>query len=98
MSLQCGIPAKTAVPCRCRAICNACRRRVALAAGREISMAVGLLMARFQSDRDTAFDVLRDHARSRRRKINEIAEDLLKAEETLNAFKQAFAERGRPKG
>ena len=39
----------------------------ALAAGRETSLAVGLLMARFQTDRDTAFEVLRDHARSNRR-------------------------------
>jgi AmiR/NasT family two-component response regulator len=43
----------------------------ALAAGRETSLAVGLLMARYQTDRNTAFEVLRDHARSTRRKINE---------------------------
>jgi response regulator NasT len=69
----------------------------ALAAGRETSMAVGLLMARYQSDRNTAFEVLRDHARSQRRKINEIANELLCAEETLNAFKALFAEQARPK-
>ncbi len=59
----------------------------ALAAGREASMAVGLLMAKFQTDRNTAFEVLRDYARSNRRKINEVAQELLAAEETLNAFK-----------
>jgi response regulator NasT len=64
----------------------------ALAAGRETSMAVGLLMARYQTDRDTAFEVLRDHARSHRRKINEVANELLKAEETLNAFRSSFLE------
>lgn len=69
----------------------------ALAAGRETSMAVGLLMARFQTDRDTAFEVLRDHARSHRRKINEVANELLKAEETLNAFRPSFLEHGRAK-
>lgn len=69
----------------------------ALAAGRETSMAVGLLMTRFQTDRDTAFEVLRDFARSRRRKINEVADDLLKAEETLNAFSSAFLEHARSK-
>lgn len=53
----------------------------ALAAGRETSLAVGLLMGRFQADRDTAFEVLRDHARSSRRKINEVADQLLAAEE-----------------
>jgi response regulator NasT len=69
----------------------------ALAAGRETSMAVGLLMARYQTDRDTAFEVLRDHARSHRRKINEVANELLKAEETLNAFRPSFLEHGRSK-
>lgn len=69
----------------------------ALAAGRETSMAVGLLMARYQTDRDTAFEVLRDHARSHRRKINEVANELLKAEETLNAFRPSFLEHARSK-
>jgi response regulator NasT len=63
----------------------------ALAAGRETSLAVGLLMGRFQTDRDTAFEVLRDHARSSRRKINEVAEQLLAAEEVLNSLHAAFA-------
>ena len=65
----------------------------ALAAGRETSLAVGLLMGRFQTDRDTAFEVLRDHARSSRRKINEVADQLLVAEETINALHAAFASR-----
>ncbi|UUZ50597.1 ANTAR domain-containing protein [Massilia sp. B-10] len=58
----------------------------ALAAGRETSLAVGLLMGKFQTDRNTAFEVLRDHARSSRRKINEVADQLLAAEETLNSL------------
>ena len=68
----------------------------ALAAGRETSLAVGLLMTRFQTDRNTAFEVLRDHARSSRRKINEVAEQLVAAEELLNSLHGAFA--GRLKG
>ena len=68
----------------------------ALAAGRETSLAVGLLMARYQTDRNTAFEVLRDHARSSRRKINEVAEQLVAAEELLNSLHGAFA--GRLKG
>lgn len=59
----------------------------ALAAGRETSMAVGLLMAKFQTDRNTAFEVLRDYARANRIKINEVAQDLLAAEEKLNVFR-----------
>ncbi len=65
----------------------------ALAAGRETSLAVGLLMGRFQSDRNTAFEVLRDHARSSRRKINEVADQLLAAEELLNTLHAGFANR-----
>ncbi len=65
----------------------------ALAAGRETSLAVGLLMGKFQTDRNTAFEVLRDHARSSRRKINEVADQLLAAEETLNSLHAGFATR-----
>ena len=68
----------------------------ALAAGRETSLAVGMLMTRFQTDRNTAFEVLRDHARSSRRKVNEVAEQLVAAEELLNSLHGAFA--GRLKG
>ncbi|MEO7496770.1 MAG: response regulator [Massilia sp.] len=69
----------------------------ALAAGRETSLAVGLLMAKYQTDRNTAFEVLRDHARSSRRKINEVADQLLAAEETLNSLHAAFSQRMRAK-
>jgi AmiR/NasT family two-component response regulator len=69
----------------------------ALAAGRETSLAVGLLMGRFHADRNTAFEVLRDHARSSRRKINEVADQLLAAEEVLNSLHAAFASRIKPK-
>ncbi|MEC5160874.1 two-component system, response regulator PdtaR [Janthinobacterium sp. CG_23.3] len=69
----------------------------ALAAGRETSLAVGLLMGKFQTDRNTAFEVLRDHARSSRRKINEIANQLLAAEETLNSLHGAFSARHKSK-
>ncbi|NRR32545.1 response regulator [Oxalobacteraceae bacterium] len=62
----------------------------ALAAGRETSLAVGLLMCKFQTDRNTAFEVLRDHARSSRRKVNEVADQLLGAEEILNSLHAAF--------
>jgi response regulator NasT len=69
----------------------------ALAAGRETSLAVGLLMARYQTDRNTAFEVLRDHARASRRKVNEVAEQLVAAEELLNGLHGAFAGRLRNK-
>ncbi|HEY8025738.1 MAG TPA: response regulator [Burkholderiaceae bacterium] len=64
---------------------------VALNSGRETSMAVGLLMAKYGADRNTAFEVLRAYARSNRCKINDVAENLLAAEELSNSFKRLFA-------
>ncbi|HYD96999.1 MAG TPA: response regulator [Noviherbaspirillum sp.] len=63
----------------------------ALAAGRETSMAVGLLMARLQTDRNTAFEVMRDYARANRCKLNEVAQELLAAEEKIGVFKTMVA-------
>lgn len=70
----------------------------ALAAGRETSIAVGVLMARFHIDRHLAFDVLRDEARSQRRKMGEVAEQVLAAEETLGSLHGAIGERLRGRG
>ena len=50
-------------------------------------------MCKFQTDRNTAFEVLRDHARSNRRKVNEVADQLLAAEEMLNGLHAAFNQR-----
>ena len=66
---------------------------LALAAGRETSIAVGVLMARFHIDRHLAFDLLRDEARSQRRKMVEVAEQILAAEETLGSLHGAIGER-----
>jgi CheY-like chemotaxis protein len=63
----------------------------ALNAGRETSMAVGMLMAKFHTDRDTAFEVLRAYSRSSRSKINEVANSLLAAEEMFSSFRDLFA-------
>lgn len=58
--------------------------QTALNENREISMAVGLLMERRGLDRKQAFECLRTMARSRRRKINEVAAEILSAAELLN--------------
>ncbi len=65
---------------------------MALQAGRETGMAVGVLMARLHTDRDTAFRLLRDHARSQQRKINDVAGQLLAAEEVFGALTARFIE------
>jgi AmiR/NasT family two-component response regulator len=59
----------------------------ALAAGRETSMAVGVLIARYQTNRQQAFEMLRSHARSNRKTIQEVANAILDAEESLNQFR-----------
>jgi two-component system, response regulator PdtaR len=56
----------------------------ALANSRETSMAIGILMERFRMNRATAFEVLRDHARSNRRKLTDVASELLDALEKVN--------------
>jgi len=58
----------------------------ALAGSREISMVVGLLMQRDRIDRTQAFELLRASARSKRRPVAELASELLKAAENLNAI------------
>ena len=58
----------------------------ALLNGRETGMAVGVLMERYKTDRETAFRALRDHARSQQRKVNDVAAVLLSASESINAF------------
>lgn len=61
--------------------------QTALNENREVSMAVGLIMERRKLDRQGAFEMLRTHARSQRRKIGEVAQEILAAAEVLNVNK-----------
>jgi len=61
--------------------------QTALNENREVSMAVGLLMARRRVSRQQAFEALRTAARTQRRKIGDVAEEVLSAAELLNAGK-----------
>lgn len=56
----------------------------ALAGNREVSAAVGILMERYRLGEKAAFEALRARARGERRKLNEVAGEILRAEETLN--------------
>lgn len=56
----------------------------ALESGRETSIAIGILMERRGLDRDQAFEALRSHARSQRRRIHEIAAEIVDAVEKVN--------------
>jgi response regulator NasT len=56
----------------------------ALESGRETSTAIGILMERRGFDRDEAFEALRSYARSQRRRIHEVAAELVDAVEKVN--------------
>jgi len=56
----------------------------ALAGDREVSAAVGILMERYRLGEKEAFEALRARARAERRKLNELAGEILRAEEALN--------------
>lgn len=62
------------------------RLGLALREGRETGMAVGVLMERYRIGRHDALRLLRQHARSNHRKLNDVAVELLQAAETLNAL------------
>lgn len=56
----------------------------ALAQNREVSIAVGVFMERFRLDREQAFAVLRYQARSQRRKLQELAGEIVQGAESLS--------------
>lgn len=58
----------------------------ALREGRETGMAIGLLMERHRLDQLSALNLLREHARSSQRRLNDVARELLAAADTLNTL------------
>ncbi|QKT02616.1 response regulator [Ectothiorhodospiraceae bacterium 2226] len=67
---------------------------VALASGRAVSVAVGLIMERYRLTQAGAFEALRAHARSQRRKVQEVAAELASASDALNLSPQALRRGG----
>lgn len=57
----------------------------ALGGDRTISTAVGILIERERMSEQAAFEQLRRHARSRRRKLSEVAREVVDAAESLNS-------------
>ncbi len=57
---------------------------VALESSRVISIAVGIFMERHRVDRQQAFENLRRHARNQRRRLEDVAEDIVTAAERLS--------------
>ena len=60
------------------------RLRGALEGQQEISVAVGIMMERHRMSRNAAFNYLRSEARSQRRKLRDVANEYIAAEERLN--------------
>lgn len=56
----------------------------ALSANRTTSIAVGIIMERYRLSSDDAFEMLRKHARSHRRKLAEVSEELVHASDILS--------------
>lgn len=56
----------------------------ALTGDRETSVAVGLLMERFRLELHDAFEILRNRARNERRRIHDLAAEMVAATNTLN--------------
>ncbi|MGZ4955883.1 MAG: ANTAR domain-containing response regulator [Methylobacter sp.] len=56
----------------------------ALNSEREISIAIGITMVQYRLGRKAAFELLRQTARSQRRKLAELAIDVINASENLN--------------
>ena len=56
----------------------------ALQARRETSIAIGIIMERRRLDRRAAFEALRSQARSQRRRIHDVAADIVNALDALN--------------
>jgi len=58
--------------------------QTALASDRDISIAVGITMVQYRIDRRSAFEMLRKTARDQRRRLSELAMEVIKAIEILN--------------
>lgn len=58
--------------------------QTALSAERDISIAVGITMAQYRVDRRAAFEKLRKTARSQRRRLSDLANEIINACEVLN--------------
>jgi len=58
----------------------------ALQQGRETSIAIGILMARYNISSEQAFEMLRSESRNQRKKVGLIASELVKSIDNVNRF------------
>ena len=65
----------------------------ALQQGRETSIAIGILMARYNISSEQAFEMLRSESRNQRKKVGLIASELVKSIDNVNRFTGDMFER-----
>lgn len=63
---------------------NGDKLQAALQSDRDVSVAVGIVMVQYRMDRDAAFDLLRTAARNQRRKLVDVAEEVIRTASTLH--------------
>ena len=71
--------------------------QTALDADRDVSLAIGIIMERRRLGRQDAFELLRGQARTERRKLIELAREIVLAAEKLNLFSVAAAAEPAPR-
>jgi len=69
----------------------------ALDTGQVVNIVVGMLMERYRVNQDQAFEVLRKKARSERRKVRDVAVDIINAWELLNQLAPDHSSTGKTK-
>ncbi|MEM7400729.1 MAG: response regulator [Pseudomonadota bacterium] len=69
----------------------------ALQQGRETSIAIGILMARYNISSEQAFEMLRSESRNQRKKVGFIAAELVKSVDNVNRFTGEMYERSQSK-
>ena len=69
---------------------------IALGQHREISVAIGILAERHHMTADEAFEALRGYARSNRRKLSDVATELVKSVDEVNDLLSGIVENARP--
>ena len=69
----------------------------ALQQGRETSIAIGILMARYNISSEQAFEMLRSESRNQRKKVGLIASELVKSVDNVNRFTGDMFERTQTK-
>ncbi|HEC17375.1 MAG TPA: response regulator [Sedimenticola sp.] len=73
------------------------RLNAALDTGKVVNVVVGMIMERYSISQDEAFELLRQKARSERRKVREVAADMVNAWKVLSRLNPGCSSAGKKK-